>query len=259
MDVLVVCLYMPSSMWRENGIDTAKSYPYSSALTGVAGKCEFNVSNVGVRIETYVEIHDEHALLVAVATEGPVTAALDGRLPSFRFYKKGVFEDECCYTDEGDANHSVLIVGYGVFPGGREFWLAKNSWGLSWGVSGYILIKRHVNMCGLANNAIYPVAWMNAIGEIKNASFLKIIFCCLEVFTFGFQVFIIKTLNQREGVTWVISLMKRKAKLSDKGFIHIGTNREEGTKNCLDGENCRRTELFLKRDCVQSPLTDVEG
>jgi len=45
----------------------------------------------------------------------------------------------------------VLLVG---FENGA--WLVKNSWGTSWGESGYIRLANG-NTCGLANTASYPI------------------------------------------------------------------------------------------------------
>ena len=50
-----------------------------------------------------------------------------------------------------ESNHSVAVVGYN---GDKNYWIIKNSWGTSWGESGYIRITLGKNMCGLAN-AIY--------------------------------------------------------------------------------------------------------
>ena len=57
-------------------------------------------------------------------------------------------------------DHGVLVVGYGT-EGGKDFWKVKNSWGASWGQSGYILLARTdstlgVGMCGLATQPSYP-------------------------------------------------------------------------------------------------------
>ena len=136
-----------------NGIDTEESYPYK----GKDEKCKFNRTNVGVEIVAYAKIPrgDENALEKAVAVR-PVTVAIDASLPSLHFYKKGIYEDECCYQNV--ANHIVLVVGYDVTENGTEYWIIKNSWGTGWGKDGYFWMEKGKNTCGVANSATFPVA-----------------------------------------------------------------------------------------------------
>lgn len=54
-----------------------------------------------------------------------------------------------------------MVVGYGSLDG-QDYWKVKNSWGASWGMSGYILLARGKSSstggeCGLLKQPSYPV------------------------------------------------------------------------------------------------------
>nr|XP_006815208.1 PREDICTED: cathepsin L-like [Saccoglossus kowalevskii] len=97
---------------------------------------------------------DESALAVAVSMT-PVFALVDASHPSFQFYTSGIYDDPDCSQTVLD--HVLLVVGFGTSDEGEEYWICQNSWGVSWGMQGYILLARNKgNRCGLATHASYP-------------------------------------------------------------------------------------------------------
>jgi len=73
-------------------------------------------------------------------------------------YSGGVITSSSCGIT---MDHAVLVTGYGVTTGKTPFWIVKNSWGSSWGLSGYVWIGRGGSgpgVCGIAQNAVYPTA-----------------------------------------------------------------------------------------------------
>ena len=135
------------------GIDSESSYPYE----GVQNNCQYDKSNSVTTLSSYVDIPegDEDSLKTAVATQGPVSIAIDASHSSFQLYHSGVYEDPECSSS--DLDHGVLAVGYGV-EDGQEYWLVKNSWGTAWGEQGYVKMLRDAdNQCGVATVASYPL------------------------------------------------------------------------------------------------------
>jgi len=136
-----------------NGIDTEASYGYNAAN----GPCHFDASKIGATISGYKDIPtgSETALANAAATVGPISVAIDASHSSFQLYKSGVYYESQCSSSKLD--HGVLVVGYGT-QGTSDYWIVKNSWGISYGQQGYLMMSRNRNNnCGIATVASYPV------------------------------------------------------------------------------------------------------
>lgn len=139
---------------NNHGIDTEKSYPYE----GMDEKCRFSKRNIGATDSGFVDIPEgsEKKLKEAVATVGPISVAIDASHESFQFYTEGVYDEPDCSTEQLD--HGVLVVGYGTNEMAEDYWIVKNSWGTTWGNSGYIFMSRNKkNQCGIASQASYPL------------------------------------------------------------------------------------------------------
>jgi cathepsin L len=137
----------------KSGIESEEDYPY----TAKDGVCRYTASRVVTKDKgcTAIPAEDEEALKQAVANVGPISVCIDAGQNSFRQYRDGVYDEPECTTE---LDHAVLIVGYGTWSDGKDYWLVKNSWGTSWGKNGYILMRRNQNnQCGIASHARYPI------------------------------------------------------------------------------------------------------
>ncbi|CAL1299000.1 unnamed protein product, partial [Larinioides sclopetarius] len=138
---------------KNGGIDTESSYPY----TATNSTCRYNKKNIGATCSGFKNVPDgdEDALKKAVATIGPISVIIDACHNTFINYRSGIFDEPKCRTDI--PSHAVLVIGYGT-EDGKDYWLVKNSWGESWGLSGYIKMARNKNnQCGIASRASFPL------------------------------------------------------------------------------------------------------
>jgi len=136
------------------GLTSSKGYPYQ----GQQNTCRFqNVANPIATVQSWGMLTPDYEdnMELVLRLIGPIAVGLNGFDPNFLAYKSGIYHSLDC----GEvANHALLIVGYGqeVDKDGDRFWIARNSWGESWGEDGYVRIKRgdgklgDKSTCGIA-------------------------------------------------------------------------------------------------------------
>lgn len=90
-----------------------------------------------------------------VRFQQPVSACSSVPLSFLQGY---VFDDSTCFAN-GVVDHTVVVVGYNL-EAAVPYFIIKNSWGTSWGDSGYMMlsITGGYGTCGINTSpALYPV------------------------------------------------------------------------------------------------------
>ncbi|XP_070190802.1 digestive cysteine proteinase 1-like [Littorina saxatilis] len=147
-----------SYVYDAGGIMSEADYPYrpqTQKKQGTHGPCDFQQSKVKTQLYGCLSSRNETDLKHMVASQGPVYISF-AVTPSFLGYEGGIYSEEKCMNNN-NPKHSLVVVGYGS-KSGNDYWIVKNSWGTAWGESmkGYALIKRGVNMCGIADRTAVP-------------------------------------------------------------------------------------------------------
>jgi len=141
----------PESGYRyaRRGLEQDVDYPYTSGNRGITGQCDSNSSKFVVKTTGYTNVAsgqpgDEDMMAEYVGYTGPLSIVVDASVWST--YTGGIMSN--CGQD---INHAVQVVGVDTTL--RGSWKVRNSWGTSWGESGYIRLKYGKNTCGLAADA----------------------------------------------------------------------------------------------------------
>jgi len=142
--------------WTENaytyvksagGLTTDSIYPYpkSCSSLGITGSCQsVSSSDKKVTVKSYSTLRSESQMASYVESTGPLSVCLDAN--GFNSYTGGVMS-VCGHS----VDHCVQAVGVDT----SSYWKIRNSWGTSWGESGYIRLKYGSNTCDITNDPTY--------------------------------------------------------------------------------------------------------
>lgn len=133
--------------FRKNGICSSIQCPYT-ATQGICKSCKSS----SIKIKSYINVRALEINIASAVSKQPVVVGIDASSKQFRYYKSGIFVGPC----NRNVNHAVVIVGYGS-ENGTMYWIVRNSWGVEWGESGYIRMKRGLNLCGINDMVSYPI------------------------------------------------------------------------------------------------------
>merc|ERR1712224_1035613 len=131
------------SFYESTAIATEDSYPYTARDGTCKSSFTTAIPSGGV---TGYKTANGASLTSALNQVGPVSVAIQADQSVFQQYSGGVITSGC----GTNLDHGVTAVGVNS-DGSIK---VKNSWGTSWGASGYVNIA--TSQCGITNSASYP-------------------------------------------------------------------------------------------------------
>ena len=136
---------------KTNGLASEADWPYVSGHTSVNEACN-NTAKPAAHITGYVKLKANNytEVMYTLANRGPVAVNVDA-IP-MQSYGGGLMTG--CASDSTHIDHVVQLVGYGFDDDAEKpYWIMRNSWGTTWGISGYMHLERHLPKdgayCGL--------------------------------------------------------------------------------------------------------------
>ena len=142
----------------DQAFEYIKTHPLANesdyGYTARDGTCSYTSGTGSISTYTDVTPNSPDQLRAALNTS-PVSVAIEADTSVFQFYTSGVITSSSCGQQ---LDHGVTAVGYGT-EGGDDYFLVRNSWGASWGASGYVKIgASSSNVCGILSQPSFPTA-----------------------------------------------------------------------------------------------------
>lgn len=143
--------------------------PTTCNSTGVTGTCGSSGYPTHETIDSYADIPGEDSYGVppdasmkeAIYNYGPIWVAVDASSSAFSNYSGGILTE---YNTS--LNHAVILVGWDDAGG---YWILRNSWGTSWGMSGYMYISYGSDIVGAyADYIVYKGGIPHAVPPVAD-------------------------------------------------------------------------------------------
>jgi len=129
-------------------VATEASYPYNANW----GDCQHDFSPAIPQggVTGLTDVDQSVEALKSALNLGPVSIGIEADQDVFHGYIGGVITSGC----GSNVDHGVTAVGYT-----SDYFIVKNSWGVSWGEEGYVNIAG--DQCGITTGAVFPLVTAN--------------------------------------------------------------------------------------------------
>jgi len=147
-------------MVSAGGLESEASYPY----TAEDGTCKFDKSKIVCPISSWKYVtttYDENAMQNFCYANSPLSVCVDAE--TWQTYQSGVITpaDDCGTV----LDHCVQVTGWDVVTG-INAWTVRNSWGMDWGVNGYIYVQIGSDVCAIADLVTVPCVKSKSNGQL---------------------------------------------------------------------------------------------
>jgi len=133
---------------KSNPQELESDYPYRARDQS----CKYSKSKGKVAVTAVNRVQNKsHSAMMSSIAKGPTCIGVNAGSRYFQNYDSGILNTDRCGTRQ---DHAITAVGYG-----SNFYIVRNSWGKSWGESGYIRMSNQVKgsgVCGMLDDATRP-------------------------------------------------------------------------------------------------------
>jgi len=146
-----------TSKWSHDvGLVPDSCSGYSGEAGGQCGlQCDINLLEKRWRADNYHYVGgyyggaSEPEIIHELTTGGPVVASFEPK-NDLMYYSGGIYKSVPNQRAEWErVDHAVLLVGFGEETDGKKYWILQNSWGPTWGESGFFRMHRGSDESGI--------------------------------------------------------------------------------------------------------------
>jgi len=133
------------------GLDDNYYYPYSQAsyLNGTTGNCSVIADKQEIYASGYNAIaSDENTMALYMLANGTFADCVNA--DSWQSYTSGILT-----VCGNNSDHCIQVTGVNR-TNTNGWWWIKNSWGIDWGMTGFIYLSYKNNTCNIINNPTVP-------------------------------------------------------------------------------------------------------